>query len=81
MEQNIFERIRTIIAEQLGRDESEVIPEARLVEDLGADSLDVIELAMALEVEFQRELPDEDLEKLFTVGEIVEYIEKVTVNG
>jgi acyl carrier protein len=68
-------RVRAIIAEQLGVKPEEVTPEASFVEDLGADSLDTVELVMALEEEFGIEIPDEDAEKMTTVGEAVKYIE------
>ncbi|NLO82786.1 MAG: acyl carrier protein [Clostridiales bacterium] len=70
----IFEKIRDIIAEQLGVDPGEVTPESRFIDDLGADSLDIVELIMALEEEFDMEIPDEDAEKISTVGDVVEYI-------
>ncbi len=72
----VFDRVKSIIVEQLGVDESEVTPEASFVEDLGADSLDVVELVMALEEEFEIEIPDEDAEKIVKVGEAVKYIEQ-----
>jgi len=68
-------RVKTIIAEQLGVKPEEVTPEASFVEDLGADSLDTVELVMALEEEFGIEIPDEDAEKMTTVGDAVKYIE------
>ena len=71
----IDEKIKTIIADQLGVKPSEVISGASFVEDLGADSLDTVELIMALEEKFEIEIPDEDTEKIKTVGEIVKYIE------
>ncbi|MCL5291065.1 MAG: acyl carrier protein [Actinobacteria bacterium] len=70
-----YERVKGIIAEQLGVDEGEVKPESSFVDDLGADSLDVVELVMALEEEFNIEIPDEDAEQISTVEEAVEYIE------
>src|SRR5574340_1770892 len=66
----VEERVKKIIAEQLGVEEDEVTPEASFVEDLGADSLDTVELVMALEEEFSIEIPDEDAEKILTVGKI-----------
>ena len=71
----VDERVKKIIAEQLGVEEDEVTPEASFVEDLGADSLDTVELVMALEEEFGIEIPDEDAEKITRVREAVEYIE------
>ena len=70
----IFEKIRDIIAEQLGVDPGEVTPESRFIDDLGADSLDIVELIMALEEEFDMEIPDEEAEKISTVGDVVEYL-------
>ncbi len=72
----VEERVKKIIAEQLGVEEDEVTPEARFVEDLGADSLDTVELVMALEEEFEIEIPDEDAEKILTVGKALEYIKE-----
>ena len=68
-----FEKIKKIIVDQLGVDESEVTLRASFVDDLGADSLDTVELVMALEEEFGIEIPDEDAEKLTTVGEAMNY--------
>jgi acyl carrier protein len=68
------ERVKKIIVEQLGVEEDEVTPEASFVEDLGADSLDTVELVMALEEEFEIEIPDEDAEKILTVGKALDYI-------
>ncbi|HHY92407.1 MAG TPA: acyl carrier protein [Firmicutes bacterium] len=70
----VFDRVKEIIVDQLGVDEEAVTPEASFVEDLGADSLDIVELVMALEEEFGIEIPDEDAEKIATVGDAVEYI-------
>jgi acyl carrier protein len=72
---SVFDRVKGIGVEQLGVAEEEVTPEASFVDDLGADSLDVVELVMALEEEFGVEIPDEDAEKIITVGEAVKYIE------
>ncbi|MTI84550.1 MAG: acyl carrier protein [Firmicutes bacterium] len=69
-----IERIKEIIVEQLGVDAAEVKVEASFTEDLGADSLDIVELVMALEEEFDLQIPDEDAEKIRTVGEAVQYI-------
>jgi acyl carrier protein len=69
-----FEKIKAIIVEQLGVDESEVTPEAHFIDDLGADSLDTVELVMALEEEFGIEISDEDAEKIQTVGDVEKYI-------
>ena len=68
------ERVTKIITEQLGVDEEDVTPEANFVEDLGADSLDTVELVMAFEEEFGIEIPDEDAEKILTVQQAIEYI-------
>lgn len=72
----VDERVKKIIAEQLGVEEEEVTPEAHFVEDLGADSLDTVELVMALEEEFEIEIPDEDAEKILTVGKALDYIKE-----
>lgn len=72
----IFDKVKSIIVEQLGVEESAVTPEASFVEDLGADSLDIVELVMALEEEFNCEIPDEDAEKISTVNDAVEYIKE-----
>lgn len=71
----VFDRVKDIVVEQLGVAAEEVKPEASFVEDLGADSLDVVELVMALEDKFGVEIPDADAEKIATVGEAVKYIE------
>ena len=71
------DRISKIIVEQLGVNEDQVKPEAKFVEDLGADSLDIVELGMALEEEFGTEIPDEDAEKLLTVGDVTKFIEDI----
>ena len=72
---SVFDRVKGIVVEQLGVAEEGVTAEASFVDDLGADSLDVVELVMALEEEFGVEIPDEDAEKIITVGEAVKYIE------
>jgi len=69
------ERVKQIIVEQLGVDEAEVTPSASFVDDLGADSLDTVELVMAFEEAFEIEIPDEDAEKIRTVQDAVSYIE------
>jgi acyl carrier protein len=71
---DIVERVRKIVVEQLGVEESEVSLESAFVDDLGADSLDTVELVMALEEEFETEIPDEDAEKITTVQQAVDYI-------
>jgi acyl carrier protein len=70
-----FERVKKIIVDRLGVDESKITLEASFKEDLGADSLDVVELVMELEDEFDMEISDEDAEKISTVGEVVAYID------
>ena len=75
-EANIADRVKQIIVEQLGVDAAEVTPTAHFVNDLGADSLDTVELVMALEEEFDTEIPDEQAEKIQTVGQAIDYIEK-----
>ncbi len=72
------EKIKQIIVDQLGVEADKVTPEASFIDDLGADSLDTVELVMALEEEFDIEIPDEDAEKITTVGEAVNYIEQHT---
>ncbi len=71
---SIEERVKEIICEQLGVEEKEVAPQAKFIEDLGADSLDTVELVMAFEEEFDLEIPDEDAEKITTVGDAIQYI-------
>ena len=72
--ENIEQRVKKIVAEQLGVNEADVKNESSFVNDLGADSLDTVELVMALEEEFDTEIPDEDAEKITTVQQAVEYI-------
>ena len=72
----IADKVKKIVVENLSVAEDQVTPEARFVEDLGADSLDLVELVMAFEEEFGSDIPDEDAEKLTTVGSAIEYIEK-----
>jgi acyl carrier protein len=72
---SIEKRVKEIIVEQLGVNESEVTPEAKFVDDLGADSLDLVELVMALEEEYNMEISDEDAEKILSVGDAIEYIQ------
>ena len=71
----IAERVKSIIVEQLGVSMDEVNPEASFIDDLGADSLDIVELIMALEEEYDMEIPDEDAEKIQTVKDVISYIE------
>ena len=72
--EEIFEKVKKIIVEQLGVAETSVTMEASFIDDLGADSLDIVELIMALEEEFDIEIPDSDAEKVVTVGDVVDYI-------
>jgi len=71
---DIAKRVKEIVAEQLGVEEALVVPEASFMDDLGADSLDTVELVMALEEEFDIEIPDEDAEKIWLVNDAIEYI-------
>ena len=75
-EKSIEDRIRTLIATELGVKPEQITPEAKFIEDLGADSLDTVELVMALEEEFGNEIPDEDAEKLISVGDVIRFIEE-----
>ena len=68
-------RLKKIVAEQLGVDESKIVPSARFSDDLNADSLDLVEMIMSLEEEFSVEIPDEDAEKILTVGDALSYID------
>ena len=70
----MFEKIRSIISEKLGIDEEEITMESAFIEDLNADSLDIVELIMALEDELEMEIPDEDVENFKTVGDVVNYV-------
>ena len=72
---NIEERVRNIIVEQLNVDAESVTPDASFVEDLGADSLDIVELVMTMEEEFDLEIPDEDAEKIKSVGDVITYVQ------
>ena len=72
--EEIFNRVKEIIVEQLGVAETAVVGDASFIDDLGADSLDIVELIMALEEEFDIEIPDADAEKVVTVNDVVEYI-------
>ena len=75
-EKSIEEKVKDIIVEQLGVNPEQVTPQASFIEDLGADSLDIVELVMAFEEEFGVEVSDEDAEKLQTVGDVIKYIEE-----
>ena len=72
----MFDDVKAVVVEQLNVNEGEVKPESKFVDDLGADSLDVVELVMALEEKFEIEIPDEEAEKIQTVGDVVAYTEK-----
>ncbi|GDY23863.1 acyl carrier protein [Verrucomicrobiota bacterium] len=74
--QTIEEKVKAIIVEELGVKAEQVIPDAKFIEDLGADSLDTVELVMALEEEFGMEIPDEEAEKLQCVGDVIKYIKE-----
>ena len=74
-DKSIADRIKDIVVEQLGVNADQINPGAKFIEDLGADSLDIVELIMALEEEFGTEIPDEEAEKLQTVGDVAKYIE------
>jgi acyl carrier protein len=76
-----FDKVKKIIVEQLGVDESEVTPEASITDDLGADSLDQVELVMAFETEFNIDIPDEEAEKIKTVGDAVNRIDSATAGA
>ncbi|MDL1871695.1 acyl carrier protein [Deltaproteobacteria bacterium PRO3] len=71
-------KIKQIIAEQLGLNEDEIADSASLLDDLGADSLDIVELVMAMEEEFEMEIPDEDAEKIVTVKDVIDYVKRRT---
>jgi len=75
-DKTIEEKVKDIIVEQLGVNPEQVTPQASFIEDLGADSLDIVELVMAFEEEFSVEVPDEDAEKLQTVGDVINYIKE-----
>jgi acyl carrier protein len=74
MENNIEQRVRKIVAEQLGANDADIKNESSFVDDLGADSLDTVELVMALEEEFECEIPDEEAEKITTVQQAIDYV-------
>ena len=81
MASSVEDKVKQIIVEQLGVDESEVTPEASITDDLGADSLDQVELVMAFETEFNIDIPDEEAEKIKTVGDAVARIDQATAAG
>ncbi len=72
---DIFEQVKKILCDQLDLDDEQVTEDSEVIDDLGADSLDIVDLVMTLEEEFDTEIPDEDIETLRTVGDIVKYIE------
>ena len=74
-EKSVEQKVKDIIVEQLGVNPDQVTPDAKFIEDLGADSLDTVELVMALEEEFGQEIPDEEAEKLQSVGDVIKYID------
>jgi acyl carrier protein len=76
---NVEKKIKQIIADQLGIPEEEISDESSFVDELGADSLDIVELIMAMEEEFEMEIPDEDAEKLLTVQDTIDYVKKRAV--
>ncbi len=82
-EKVIFQKLKTIVVDQLGVNEENVTMEATFVDDLAADSLDIVELVMTIEEEFDLEIPDSDAEKIVTIGDVVKYIEehKMLQNG
>lgn len=75
-EEEIFQKLKTIVVDQLGVNEENVTMEATFVDDLAADSLDIVELVMTIEEEFDLEIPDSDAEKIVTIGDVVKYIEE-----
>jgi acyl carrier protein len=76
--EGVLQRLKTLVAERLAVDEAQVVREASFVEDLNADSLDLVELIMSLEEEFDIEIPDEEAEKIQTVGDAIDYLEEAT---
>ena len=74
--EEVYDKVKSIIVDQLGVQETVVSKEASFIDDLGADSLDIVELVMALEEEFDIEIPDSDAEKVVTVGDVVDYIKE-----
>ena len=78
-QEEIFEKVKKIIVEQLGVAETSVTMEASFIDDLGADSLDIVELIMALEEEFDMEIPDEDAEKIVSVSDVVDYLSLIHI--
>ena len=81
MADSIEDKVKDIIVEQLGVNEEQVTPEAKFIEDLGADSLDTVELVMAFEEEFEIDVPDEEAEKLQSVGDVIKYVTSTKEEG
>ena len=75
---SVDKKIKHIIAEQLGLSEEELTDESSLIDDLGADSLDIVELVMAMEEEYEMEIPDEDAEKIVTIKDVIDYVKRRT---
>lgn len=76
LEEDIFKKLKTIVVDQLGVNEEDVRMESTFVDDLSADSLDIVELVMTIEEEFDVEIPDQDAEKIVTIGDVVKYLEE-----
>ncbi len=76
MGNNLEQRVTAIIVEQLGASKEEIVPEASFVDDLGADSLDIVELVMAMEETFDIEIPDDAAEKMLTIGDVISYLKE-----
>jgi acyl carrier protein len=74
MTTDLEKRVADIIVEQLGATKEEIVPEASFIDDLGADSLDIVELVMAMEEQFDIEIPDDDAEKIQTIGDVIDYL-------
>lgn len=80
MSESVEERVKSIVVEQLSVELNTVVPQAKFIEDLGADSLDIVELVMAMEEAFGIEIPDEEAEKIRTVNDAIEYVKKTDVH-
>lgn len=80
MSQNVTDQIKALIAEQVGKEVAEVKEESKFIEDLGADSLDIVELMMNIEEAFDVDIPDDDAQKIFTVGDAISYVENMKKN-
>ncbi len=81
MSVNVEEKVKTIICDQLAVEPEKVVPAASFIEDLGADSLDIVELVMTMEEEFDLDIPDEDAEKIKTVGDVIKYVSNKSANA